>query len=588
MFGRLVGPFLAIGAILGLGLVSLDASAAVPRLIGTPRVRNTTFHGVPNTMMYDVRVTVDSTGKDAGHQAIVGYVSADEYTNCASPTTQWKWGASQQFDTTKSRTWTLYNFVPETVYYYKVIVGDPAGSVTRTTCGILETAIAPTPRIPDDLAALNIQYRKAGKGDPFETQYVMLETDDCGGTMGGPISGARYYLVVLDPDAEAIVWYLDIGAMTGLENASGSGFHFVAGATPDEDRVLMTVNKQFLYEWAMDGRQTNLFDVAPGGDCDGTAGADGPCVHHDAFTSESSGNTYVLSTGVSTMDQTGTVWAEGDFACEDSLFLDDGFQVLDESFDVVSTHHLMTDYGYDPTVDGGPGAAMHAARPSGCFSDNWEHSFDPAHGLIDWTHINSVSASSFGGSEVIDISLKEWSQVVRFDAATGDLLWTLSTDDEYSDWDVRKFPALEGAAIFIGQHDVHATSETTLMLYDNRGDPNSTRVLELELDPATYEATIRKSWALVNGLGDPLVCGVEGTGQYVPGTKSDRVLAICGDRFTISELSDSTGAIKTIPPLAIELPDTAGAPYCTSGGPADRRDLQGWHKAYPMANVGRF
>jgi hypothetical protein len=350
----------------------------------------------------------------------------------------------------------------------------------------------------------------------------------------------------------------------------------------------MTVNKQFLYEWTLDGRQTNLFDSAPGGECDGTVGAMGPCVHHDAFTSDFTGNTYVLSTAVTDMDQTGTVWAEGDFACEDSRFLDDGIHVLDPSFGVVGTHHLMADYGYDPTVDGGPAALMHAARPTGCFSDNWEHSFDPSFGLIDWTHINSVSASSFGGTEVFDISLKEWSQIIRFDATTGDLLWTLSADDDYTDWNVRKFPILEGASIFIGQHDVHATSDTTIMLYDNRGDPGSTRVLELELDSKTSEATIRKSWALVNGLGDPITCGVEGTGQYVPGTKSDHVLAICGERFTISELSDATGATGTPPPLAIELPDAPGSPYCTKGGPAERRDLQGWHKAYPMAYVGEF
>ncbi len=430
-------------------------------------------------MMYDVRVTVDSLGADAGHTAVVGYVSEDDYTTCANPTTPWKWGQTQQFDTAKSRVWTLYNFVPGTVYHYKVIVGDPSGTVTRVKCGILETPIAPTPTIPEDLGYLNIQYRMAGKSDPFETRYVMFETDDCGGTSGGPITGAHYYLVAVDPSAQAIVWYLDIGALTALENASGSGFHFVPGATPEDDRILMTIDKRYLYEWSMDGRQTNYRDFAPSGECGGMAGATGPCVHHDAFRSELTGNTYVLSTGVSAVDQTGTVFED---ACADSRFLDDGFQELDTNFDVVDTTHLMTDLGYDPTIDAGPAGAMLAARPTGCFSDNWEHSFDPAHGLIDWTHINSVSTSSFGGSELVDISLKEWSQIIRLDGKTGDIVWTLSADPDYSDWDVRKFPALEGASVFVGQHDVHATSENTIMFYDNRGDPDSTRVLEVELE----------------------------------------------------------------------------------------------------------
>ena len=162
MFGRPARSLLAVGTIIGFGLVSLDASAAVPRMVGTPRIRNTTFHGVPNTMMYDVRVTVDSTGTDAGHQAMVGYVAADEFTTCASSSTPWKWAQAQQFDTAKSRKWTLYNFIPGATYYYKVIVGDPSSSVTRVTCGVLETAIAPTPTIPEELSYLNLKYRVTG------------------------------------------------------------------------------------------------------------------------------------------------------------------------------------------------------------------------------------------------------------------------------------------------------------------------------------------------------------------------------------------------------------------------------------------
>ena len=583
MFGRLARSLLA-GTI--IGLVSLDAAAAVPRIVGTPRIRNTTFHGVPNTMMYDVRVTVDTTGTDPGHQAIVGFVSADEYTTCASAGTPWKWAQPQVFDTSKSRKWTLYNFIPGTTYYYKVIVGDPSGSVNRVKCGVLETQIAPTPTIPEDLSYLNLRYRAGDKSDPFESKYVMFESDDCGGTStGGPMSRARYYVLVVDPSAEAIVWYMDVAALTGLENSSGSGFHFIPGATPADDRMLMTVGKAYLYEWSMDGQTTKVHNFAPGGECEGGPGAMGPCVHHDAYGSNFTGNTYVLSTGLSDTDQTGTAWED---ECEDSRFLDDGFSVLDSSFDFVSDTFLMADLGFDPTVDGGPVADFLATRPTACFADNWLNTFDPTSGIIDWTHVNSVAASSYGGSEVVDLSLREWGQIVRLDPATGDVIWRLSPHEGYSDWDVRKSPAIEGSAEFEGQHAVHATSANEIMLFDNRGDAGASRVIELELDSKTSVATIRKSWSLANGMGDPLVCGIEGSGEYVPGTKDDHVLAMCSDRFTIVEMGNSTGASGVVPALAIELPDTVAEPFCTSGGPAERRDLQGWHKAFPLARVGEF
>lgn len=586
MVGRHVRAVLSASLILGSGLVSLDASAAVPRIVGTPRVRNTTFHGVPNTMMYDVRVTVDSTGKDTGHQAMVGYVSADEYTTCASTTTAWKWAQAQQFDTAKSRVWTLYNFIPDTVYYYKVIVGDPSGSVTRVQCGVLETPIAPTPTIPEMLSNLAIRYTKAGAKNPFQSKYVMFETDDCGGDVGGPVSDARYYLVAVDPEAEAIVWYLDVGAMTGLQVSTSSGFRYQAGSTPSEDRILMTINREMLYEWTMDGTTKRVFDMGSDG-CDGDSDALGPCPHHDAFTSPVTNDTYVISTRVSPQNEVGTLWE--DHCTRDSYFLDDGFTKLDPTWKSYDQYFMMTDFGYDPTVDGGPEAAAVVGRPTACESDNFAHTFDSSIGLIDWMHINAVSTSAFGGSEVLDISFKQYDQIVRLDADTMDVIWKLSAQDGYSDFSaVTKAPGIIGAANFIGQHDVHAIDVDTLMMFDNRGDMNGSRVLEIDITKK-MTAQITKSWALVNSIGDPLECGVEGTGEYVPGTKDDHVVAMCNDRYTVVELDDPTGASGAEPPLVITLPDGgATGDFCSVGGPPDRVDIKGWHKAYPMAYIGEF
>jgi hypothetical protein len=80
---------------------------------------------------------------------------------------------------------------------------------------------------------------------------------------------------------------------------------------------------------------------------------------------------------------------------------------------------------------------------------------------------------------------------------------------------------------------------------------------------------------------------VEGTAQLVPGT-TDHVLSMCNDRYDVVEMNDPTGATGTPPPLSIELPESPTEPFCTSGGPDSRMDIHGWHKAYPMANLGDF
>src|SRR6185436_1341870 len=126
----------------------------------------------------------------------------------------WKWARSQTFDATGTRTWTLYNFVPGTAYRYKVMVGDPSG-VVRVQCGRL-----PTPRLPTELANLNLQFAKSGA---YDAKYMILETDDCG---AGTPRGARYYVVAVDTDEEAIVWYLDVAAMAGRPGATGSGLSY--------------------------------------------------------------------------------------------------------------------------------------------------------------------------------------------------------------------------------------------------------------------------------------------------------------------------------------------------------------------------
>src|SRR6185436_456900 len=106
----------------------------------------------------------------------------------------------------------------------------------------------------------------------------------------------------------------------------------------------------------------------------------------------------------------------------------------------------------------------------------------------------------FGGSEVIDVSLKEWSQIIRIDPSTWDVLWSFSSDTNYSDWGtLRKAAGVDGAAQIVGQHDVHAVAADRLMMLDNRGEHTGTRVVEVSFKTKPATATIEKAWALVNG-----------------------------------------------------------------------------------------
>jgi hypothetical protein len=536
-------------------------------------------------MMYTVTATVDSVAADAAHTAVVGFT--EDYTTCTDLATAWKWAPAQIFDTTDTRTWTLYNFQPGTTYYYKVRVGG-MGSGYRQKCGILETTAAPTPTIPTALGYLDIEYDKAGSSNPYSTKYVLMETGDCGGSSTS-MAGAKDYLVVLDVLNEAIVWYLDIEAVSGVRNATASGWRHHPGATAASGRILMLIGHQYFFEWAFDGTEIASYDFAPSGECAGDSGSSGPCVHHDVFRSDTTGRTYAIGARMTDLDATGTEWES---ACgTDSHFVDDTIQTLTRMGTLATARSLMDDYGFDPLVDGGPNAATLAASRMACEAAPYAAEFDAAYGSIDWIHANSLVASRVGTQEVLDLSLKEWNQVIRFNATTGARIWTFSSDASVSDWGTLGISSgISGPAAFEGQHDAHFVGSTSMLLFDNLGDPTASRILRIAMTTAagTRSATIDRSWALVDAAGDPLVCPVEGSGREVPGTSGASVLANCNDENTMVELNDATGATGTPPPLVIALPPSRTGRFCTSGGPTNSNDITGWHRAFPMTTVGVF
>lgn len=561
-----------------LGGFSNAAFAVLPR-ITSATVTNPSFNSVANTMMYDVTVVVDGAAADADHMATVGFTSS--YTTCmGTPAANWKWATTQSFDTTTTRTWRLWNFQPDTTYYYKVRVGRPGGT-TRTRCGTLTTTAAPTPTVPDDLAALKLEYAKSGA--TIYTKYVLMETDDCGGSDTSPM-GSKDYLVAIDPVNETIVWYLDIEAVSGIREATGSGWRYQPGTGTTTGRILMTIDHRYLFEWGFDGSQKNYRDFAPGGECDGAADSFGPCIHHDAFRSDATNRTFVLLSQLSEQDGIGTDW-EADCG-SDANFIDDGYGVLSSAGVLSAPRTLMSTYGFDPVTYGGPNAATLTARRDPCSADTFGRTFDPSFGLIDWTHANALSASRFGTTEVLDLSLKEWDAVIRINAMSGARIWTLAANAADSDFTLAKDSAVAGRTDFAGQHDAHAVADDVLMMFDNAGFPTGSRVLRLTLDETAGTATIDRSWMMLDGSGAAMVCPLEGSGEYVPGSSDQNVLANCNDENTIAELSESTGRTGTAPPLVISFPSDTD--FCSAGGPSNSNSLRGWHRSFPISNLGVF
>jgi hypothetical protein len=387
-----------------------------------------------------------------------------------------------------------------------------------------------------------------------------------------------------------------------LPTAVIGGFRYQARGESylSSERLLLALNavdqRQLLYEVEFDGTVINSKDFnrpGPAGErhlCDGSSHQSlGPCPHHDAFRSDLTGETFVLvaaNSGISTADN--PFWTRRQCAEPPYRFMADGFQALDEAYQESFTQYLVPDLGYDPAVDGGPKA------PLGCVpTPGWANTLSPEFKWIDWTHANSISGTPDG--EFLDISLKEWDQIIRVraDGSGTEPVWRLAGDPAYSDFVLSS--AVAGAVAFGGQHDVHLLDDTTMMLFDNNGNPGlepdtaASRVLQLSFNEEEYTATIEKSWVLTRN-GEPptsLDCPTKGSGHLVPGDPTgNSVLALCHETYTIEELNDPTGAEQS-PSLHISLPPSPTA-VCPEPGPASRRAIEGWYRAYPLEQLGDF
>ena len=601
LLSRLVRAAFALG-VTALVLCPRLAGAATHQrnytpLVTTAVVSNPVFHGRANTMMYAVRVTVDDTFPNERHRGAFGITSVApasggmSATTCLDPS-EYTWSPVEQLFDAPRRTWTVYNLQPGTAYYYAVRTGESDSYAYY--CGALATTAAPTPTVPDTLADLNLTVESSGS---YSTKYVMFDTDDC--------DAHGNHLVAIDADTGNIVWYLDIPAVTGIRDAKVGGWRFQPAGEGHltSDRILATISvqghRQYLYELELDGtvvasKDFGELDTGVDGHlCDGTDDlATGPCPHHDAFKSDVTGKTYVLTSENSDISTDGNpTWRPVRCTAPPYRFVGDGYQTLSEDYSTFVDTSFIGDLGYDPA---GPFPGPDA--PAGCATaPGWGRTLSPGFSWLDWIHTNSIAGTSDGN--YLDISLKEFDQIVRVpaeDNSTGPL-WRLASDPAYSDFGTLALgpDVVTGTPVFSSQHDAHAIDDTTLLLFDNQGNVSPTgkeeaRVLSVTFDTTNWYAEIDRSWALVDdSASEPttLVCLSGGSGQLVPGG-TDSVLALCSDERVIEELNDPTG-VASAPSLYITIPDPP-AEVCGGTDPSSRAGITGWYRAYPLETLGDF
>ena len=257
---------------------------------------------------------------------------------------------------------TLYNFEPGFDYDYRVEVGGP---------GIPAFGDLGVATLPVGLAFLDLTVSGVGS-----TNYVLFDTDGC---------DEEKYVVVYDLDGGFVSWYQSIADETFGDDLTGFSY------SPGRDTIYAIVDKAGVYEWDWGGAVLHSRDMRS--DCSGSIGDVGPCPHHDV-RKPSGGSTWVIA---SRLDTTTPL---GDFSprCNaDQHLVDDGVLGLDGTWSVIDDDTLITDLGYDPSVDAGPDAVK-VLCDSTYYEDvfNSDADFD---GEIDWTHVNGFTAGRPGSQE---------------------------------------------------------------------------------------------------------------------------------------------------------------------------------------------
>jgi hypothetical protein len=369
-----------------------------------------------------------------------------------------------------------------------------------------ETGTFRTGPLPEDLA---LAVETVGEAPVDDVMFVV----DC----GMPTA------VVLDPTG-AVVWY------RALAEGSDADPHHVVGLTFTPDRtVLAVVDNRFVREFDLDGAL--LREHAPAA----TPAIADQLVHHDAF--RRNGVTYALRARLE------AVGAE--------TWLVDGVLAWDDAGDLLFDWDL-TALGPTPSGEGAFGGVYWADRL-------------PA--ALDWAHANGIHVDERGD---FVISLHEHSTVMAIagDPGAPDFgtpRWVLAGeagDGPWpSDFGVVDPDGRTDDLVFGHQHHPSLLADGSLLLFDNGEDlADEARLLQLALDPAAGEASVRGSWPLGQ------VCPIEG-GAFE--TSDGALLGTCGLRTSYSVLDRATGEVRGRTTARCERP--AGLPLIPRAIPVDLR-----------------
>lgn len=252
-----------------------------------------------------------------------------------------------------------------------------------------------------------------------QTKYILTN-------MGG---AAGAYAIILNVDG-SVRWYQ---AMEKVEQV-----FFDASAS----LVYAQQNHSRQMAFSLAGKEELALDYG--------TGANPKFIHHDSFSAD--GKLHIV-----------TATRHSDPAL--SQYIVDGVDVYD-----LATKTYVNSWSVDAAFSAEDFATMGSQGASGY----WAPFFGSGAGTIDWGHLNSISPAK-GGNTIASfrqLGVNGYQgRVVLFDA-TGKIIWSLGDSADF---------ALAAGQWFAIQHHAQFVADDTVMLFDNGGLQQESRVLQIKL-----------------------------------------------------------------------------------------------------------
>jgi|GEM_PF-6754297 hypothetical protein len=162
----------------------------------------------------------------------------------------------------------------------------------------------------------------------------------------------------------------------------------------------------------------------------------------------------------------------------------------------------------------------------------WATQFGSGDGTVDWAHMNSLALAKGGDflASFRQLGVNGYEgRVVLFDKTTGQIIWSLGDSADF---------ALTSGDWFATQHHAHFVSDDTIMLFDNTGLKQESRVLQIKL---TFNAGVPEGATYVREQKLGQKCGSRSaaylydTGDHL----NDAMIVTCAPSAVFSEYGGS-------------------------------------------------